>query len=94
MQIYYVDDNGARKPLDENKNSKLTPESLREKIDGMAVMAELEVLSPSRGIVRVHKGMGTTMFLASAEDNLEWLKSRSIKKEDKGSVTVYHVVFD
>ena len=94
MQMYYVDENGARKPLEDKKDGKLTPDSLREKISGMDIMADLEVLSPSRGIVRVHKGIGTTMFLASGEDNRAWLQFNSIKKEDKGSVTVYHFVFD
>lgn len=96
MQIYYVDDNGAMAPLDEKKDDsgKITPESLKAKILTMDIMAEVEIVSPSRGVVRVHKGMGTTMFFASGENNHEWLKFNSIKKEDKGSVTVYHFVFD
>jgi len=95
MQIYSVDENGTLNSLEKNlDDGKLTADVLKNKVDSMDIMADLEILSPYRAVVRVHKGMGTTMFHASGEDNHTWLQFNSIKKEDKGSVTVYHFAFD
>lgn len=95
MEIYYVDGDGSFKGLnDEDPNAKLTPDLLKSKLSRMDIMADLDIISPYRATVRVHKHIGTTMFLAEGADNHIWLQSKAIKKEDKGAVTVYHFVFD
>ena len=93
MEIYYVDENGAKKSLDK-EDTRITPDTLTDRVRSMDIMADVEILSKSRGIVRVHKGVGTTMYLAKADDNFGWLQFNSVKKEERGSVTLYHFVFD
>lgn len=94
--MYYVDENGSLKDANgvEDSNAKLTPDLLKTKISRMDIMADIEILSPYRAIVRVHKHIGSTMFLAKGADDTMWLQAKSVKREDKGAVTVYHFVFD
>jgi hypothetical protein len=97
MKIYAVDEYGSMHPLknqSEADNGKITPNSLKEQVREMALMADVEIISPSRGCVRVHKNIGTSMMLATTDEDHAWLQFNCIKKEDKGSCTIYHFVFD
>lgn len=95
MEIYSFDENGILDPLGQPaKSQKLTPDTLIARINRLNILADVEINSPYRATVRVHKHTGTSMFLSDGPNDHIWLQTNAVKKEDKGSVIVYHFVFD
>jgi len=92
-EMYFYDNGELKKPKGED-DTKITPDSLRSRISTMDVFADVNVISPHRGTVVVHKNMGTTGFLASGMDNMAWLQFNCVSKRETATTFVYNFVFD
>jgi len=92
-EIYYYDNGELKNPKGED-SKKISPESLRSKISTMDIFADVNIISPRRGTVVVHKNIGTGGYLATGVDSMAWLQFNSVSKRETATTFVYNFVFD
>jgi len=90
--IHIGDDENRNQKEDEENSPPKSIQDLKDRISVMSLYAEVEVIG-SRVLVRVHKDMGTTMYLATMGDDIGWLQFHSYKIEKKPTVTLYYFRF-
>lgn len=88
MEKIYFDDTKQEKR--EVKPANFS--ALKAIIDQMDVYTELEE-KENGAIVRVFDDRGTSMFLAKAVTDHDWLRRTSFKQDRKGTATIYYFKF-
>ena len=73
-----------------NDKKPETYDDLKQRCSKMAIMADVELITKTKARVLVLESSGTTMYMASAPDDIAWLNFHSDSKEKKGSSTLYY----
>lgn len=68
----------------------LTRENIRPWLNTLCFDTSLETRG-NTAIIRIQTNAGTSMLLSKADDDLEKLKSKSYKKERRGSYLIFHI---
>jgi hypothetical protein len=92
MKRYTFDENGSLSddsPL-KQVDGKYTSSSLKEATRNLCLGAEYEERATD-AIIRVTENVGTSMYLANAAEELDWLRRSSYKTEQRGPVRFFYI---